>query len=190
MSLSDFLADIQRIDALICGTLLLTLPELETRHRKVLQPLISTLVSVPSSGYAPGVQQSLLDEATHTAGLASDEVGVIKTGIELRMGSRRAEEEAVNAKKLSEEFERREWVYRWDHANPRALLQLILLLTYMPVAPRKRKKREVDPSTAVELLMDRLSIWAAVADLGLGDSAGDNGMQELLKRFWDEVMVS
>jgi hypothetical protein len=118
--------------------------------------------------------------------------------------------------------------------NARALLQVILLLTYIPLASppsreRKGRKRDrdstrsfkgsrgreressgpprtpqEDPAGALEMVMDRLSIWAAVADLGLdvvldaplaakGKSKAkdreEDGMVAVLRRFWEEVLV-
>lgn len=128
----------------------------------------------------------------------------------------------------------------------RAMLQIILLFTIIPLAAslKKRKDRirtnrpskrtrhgrsdaastakpspQDEPSTALEMLMDRLSIWAAVADLNLdvilaspsasgqGSSKGsgtehtrprgkgkekereEDGIGAVLRRFWDEVLV-
>jgi len=51
----------------------------------------------------------------------------------------------------------------------------------------------------MELLTDRLSVWQAVADLGTGvesDSGNgkanevEGGMQGILRRFWEEIMVT
>lgn len=100
-----------------------------------------------------------------------------------------------------------------------------------PISPdpksrkRKRSSKEVsgdrrigispvqDPLTAVELLLDRLSVWQALSDLklglgeldppagsGLGVGAGkgkrvgvetgeEGVISEMLKSFWDDVLV-
>lgn len=51
----------------------------------------------------------------------------------------------------------------------------------------------------MELLTDRLSVWQAVAELGIGvesDSGNgkanevEGGMQGILRRFWEEIMVT
>ena len=77
-------------------------------------------------------------------------------------------------------------------------------------APKKRKRdrwREdtaivvispvEDPGSATELLIDRLSVWQAVAELGIGidEDKGkgkckedEDGMQAILRRFWEDVM--
>jgi hypothetical protein len=112
--LSTFVSDIRRIDlGLVVEAitpLLCSITQLGTRHRKTLQPLLNTLITLPGSGYAAGVQHSLMDEAIATAGLDKDELGVIKIAVELRCGSRRVGEnrEGIEGKKLTEEFERRE----------------------------------------------------------------------------------
>jgi hypothetical protein len=71
---------------------------------------------------------------------------------------------------------------------------------------KKRKKKRTsspdkaaspldDPKAALETLLDRLSIWSALADLNLED-AGSKGKskagedwQEILKRFWKDILV-
>ncbi|WRT70546.1 uncharacterized protein IL334_007544 [Kwoniella shivajii] len=174
-----------------------SLPQIETRHRKVIFPLLCT-----SSGSSVS---ELLDEG---------ELDVIKFALEIRLGSRQALDEGImpSPKKLSDELEKRE-----------TLLQIILLLMYTiyaPSKPQSKKRKRVkhshraepdspinvnpteDPETALELLVDRLSVWQAVSELGLsldpvskdsrakGKSKTDeNGIAVLLGKFWKSVMV-
>ena len=77
---------------------------------------------------------------------------------------------------------------------------LFQYLSHSPVDPPKKRKREKrkstgpsvveDPATALELLVDRLSVWSAVAELGLGqeDGRAENKIQKLLSGFWDDVI--
>jgi hypothetical protein len=70
----------------------------------------------------------------------------------------------------------------------------MLLLAYIPDAPPPAKKRKRDrtsdispldqPKEAIELLFDRLSVWQAVAELGMS-----NGVGEILHEFWNSVMT-
>jgi hypothetical protein len=92
-----------------------------------------------------------------------------------------------------------------------ALLFLYISLDPPPTAPKKRKRSrrgsvgEVrateEPRAALELLIDRISVWSAVAELGIGvDDKGDaaskskgKGREEekittILKRFWRQVI--
>lgn len=87
---------------------------------------------------------------------------------------------------------------------------MVLLLIYRahphPPAPKKRKRRkdkptesrpEDDTDAALELLADRISVWAAVAELGIGDAppAAKKPHQTpetvpmQLKAFWDTALV-
>ena len=95
-------------------------------------------------------------------------------------------------------------------------MQVILLLVYTlhyPIPVYKRRKRDRrrhetsasvtiipadDPNSAMELLLDRLSVWQAVAELGIGldentvkgkSKDSDEGMLGILRRFWEEVMI-
>jgi hypothetical protein len=108
-------------------------------------------------------------------------------------------------------------------------MQIILLLIYLslkpdsprPVKKRKRRRRREDdiapttinprddPEAALELLTDRISVWLAVSDLGLGlgsdgsDKAvrgqgtgnglgkkpAEEGVEDMLKRFWEEIIL-
>jgi hypothetical protein len=92
------------------------------------------------------------------------------------------------------------------------LIQAILLFTYIPlhvptIKKRKKGKRhsEVDqgvaspaddPIGALETLLDRLSIWSALADLNLGDGGNGkgrakegDGLAGVLQRFWHDITV-
>jgi len=88
------------------------------------------------------------------------------------------------------------------------LIQLILLLSYVPlhqpVKKRKKSRRSGtpdktvspldDPKAALETLLDRLSIWSALADLNLDDGAkgkkkAGEDWQGILKRFWSDILV-
>jgi hypothetical protein len=98
----------------------------------------------------------------------------------------------------------------------RTLLQIILLLLYIPQAAqpgskkRKRNRRKEgstavetptdDPQAALDLMMDRLVVWQAVADLGLDlaedaatskskERASEGGISVVLRQFWEEVIV-
>jgi len=50
-----------------------------------------------------------------------------------------------------------------------------------------------DPKAALETLLDRLSIWSALADLNLdegkGKSKAGEDWQGILKRFWVDILV-
>jgi hypothetical protein len=87
------------------------------------------------------------------------------------------------------------------------LIQAILLLSYIPLhQPIKKKKKSrrsgspdrtasplEDPKAALETLLDRLSIWSALADLNLdegkGKSKAGEDWQGILKRFWKDIIV-
>jgi hypothetical protein len=93
----------------------------------------------------------------------------------------------------------------------RALIQVILLLAFIPlhtpvVKKRKKGRRDEpdakqaspldDPKAALETLLDRLSIWSAMADLNLGDSGNGKGKAKegegwtgILQRFWNDILV-
>ena len=86
----------------------MTLPQVETRHRKSILPLLSACsvaVSNPSSDLAKG----LVDDAMYASPLGTDEKDVIRVAMELRQSSRIASEGAVvDARKLRGELEKRE----------------------------------------------------------------------------------
>ncbi|OCF58459.1 hypothetical protein L486_04492 [Kwoniella mangroviensis CBS 10435] len=203
--LSGFTADLFRLPNLstsgeLVRPLLRSLPQIEYRHRKIILPFLSS-----SKG---------------TEDLSEVEKNVAKFALELRLGSRQALDEGIipTPKKISDELEKRE-----------TLMQIILLLTYITHTPdphavqskkRKRSKHSSradpdndsptsvnpseDPKTALELLMDRLSVWQAVSELGLNLPTSDeinkvngkakskmdeNGIANMLGRFWKSVML-
>jgi len=90
------------------------------------------------------------------------------------------------------------------------LIQVIFLFAYIPLhkpTTKKRKKNKrgaspdakgaspfEDPRAALETLLDRLSIWSALADLNLDDwvkgkSKAGEGWQGVLQRFWRDIIV-
>lgn len=94
----------------------------------------------------------------------------------------------------------------------RLLVQLVMLLFYRSryqatAVPKKKKRKRrdtqpptplEDPDAALELLADRIGLWLAVAELGIGLDADDiNGREKedersvsfRLKRFWELVLV-
>jgi hypothetical protein len=93
----------------------------------------------------------------------------------------------------------------------RALIQAILLLSFIPhhqpVTKKRKKGRRNnspntpdvspldDPKATLETLLDRLSIWSALADLNLDNDAGKgkskagDGWQGILRDFWRDVLV-
>ncbi|WWC72454.1 uncharacterized protein I206_106416 [Kwoniella pini CBS 10737] len=179
--------------------LLLSLPQIEKRHRKLILPLLSSSQAA-----------STIDE------ISQIERNVIGFALDLRVGSRQAVEDGIipSPKKLSDELEKRE-----------ILIQIILLLLYTTFtteteASNKKRKRSKssrreaeqdqptivnpaeDPKVAMELLMDRLSVWQAVAELGLplGDPTDvrnikgkgkvpENVIANMLGRFWKSVIL-
>ncbi|KAK4688273.1 hypothetical protein P7C73_g1833, partial [Tremellales sp. Uapishka_1] len=205
--LPTFVADLGRIPfttlSHLIAPLLLSLSQIEYRHRKVLTPVISAILSAETA--KTSTHNELLDQAVASSGLHRDEARVIKMATSLRVHCRAAEEGSVPLRKLSEEFERRE-----------VLVQIVLLLLYMTHLPptetnetpsdkpkkRKRDRRQSplqtpieEPKGSLELLADRLSVWLAVSDLGIhdddpkGKAKEKEGVQPMLKRFWEEVVV-
>lgn len=76
---------------------------------------------------------------------------------------------------------------------------LFLYIIYMPptteVKKRKRDKKKTsvqsvtdDPKASLEVLIDRLSVWFAVAELGEGSNINEEGIQSILKSFWSKVI--
>ena len=155
-----------------------------------------------------------------------EETRCLLASIILRGTNRKAVEEAVPTlpKRLSEELERREYVDMLASESPlmgRILMQIILLLLFIPHhTPRREKKKRKrrrssngpddagnidpteDPAAALEVLIDRLSIWLAVSELGIDqDAKHDNAardmkgkvmdkenLTQLLKHFWENVI--
>lgn len=82
-------------------------------------------------------------------------------------------------------------------------MQVALLFMYINYAPasapqkRKRDKRRAgplsvvdDPKAALDVLMDRLSVWSAISELegGPAGTSGENEVQEMLRTFWTDVI--
>lgn len=114
MPLRELQADIARIAPgtlpAAIGPLLLSLKQLERRHRTILRGLMSAISSCTNSTSLPEVKQALLDEAVEQSGLQEDEVAIIKVSVEMRAGSRRATE-SVNGWDITQwagELEKRE----------------------------------------------------------------------------------
>ncbi|WVQ95583.1 hypothetical protein IAU59_002680 [Kwoniella sp. CBS 9459] len=167
--------------------LLLSLPQIEKKHRRTVLPLISSSSSSSSKTANAATSSTRPDDVK----ISDQQRSVMRFSLDLRIGSRLAADDGVIPvpKKISDEFEKRE-----------ILIQIILLFLYISSLPpaatgdqksRKRKRRphshrhepevpEVvspveDPKTALELLIDRLSVWQAVADLGLDLEQGPFG---------------
>ena len=87
--------------------LLLTLPQIEARHRKTLLPLYTSLLSA-STHPSSDIRSSLVQDASTSSRLTQEETGVIRVALELRGGCRSIEGDVVHAKRLSEELEKRE----------------------------------------------------------------------------------
>ncbi|EIW69826.1 hypothetical protein TREMEDRAFT_61596 [Tremella mesenterica DSM 1558] len=205
--------------------LLLSLSQIEYRHRKLLAPLLpSFLAGAVPINRVESIQDSDIKTTTidHTeslqteskprasSGIQKDEMEIMESCINLRLNSRSCVEGNLtySAKKLGEEFERRE-----------TLLQIILLLLYIPhhIPPIKKKRkrdkdrerdRDVsrsdmstdDPNMLLEVFMDRLSVWLAVAELGIGLSEEpistkgkitdkENKFQITVKNFWNDILL-
>ncbi|WVR08466.1 hypothetical protein IAU60_005521 [Kwoniella sp. DSM 27419] len=189
--------------------LLRALPQIERRHRKSIRPLLSG-----------STEPAKADPADF---LGEEERSVVRFAVELRAGSRAALEDGTVPvpRKIADELEKRE-----------ILMQMTLLLLYVNLKPllpiveakqsknrkrRHRSDRDLDdslgsspieePQTALEILMDRISVWQAVADLGLsvavsgpgdigyaeagkkGKNKEEDGVGAMLGRFWKTVMV-
>lgn len=90
---------------------------------------------------------------------------------------------------------------RKTSADIRTLLQVALLFIYISHAPpavlkkRKREKKRSEPPSvadnpqaALEVLMDRLSVWSAISELESGPSTAENETQVMLQAFWTSVI--
>lgn len=114
MPLRNLQDDIARLDSSTSGTaiapLLMSLKQLEKRHRKILRQLMSAMLANMSSTSLPEVKRALLDEAIEGSGLQGDEVGVMRFAIEIRAGSRSAMESGngLDLKQAMGDLERRE----------------------------------------------------------------------------------
>jgi hypothetical protein len=113
-SLTDFAADIARVDsaylAPAIAPLLLSVKGIEKRHRHTILGLVNAIISNSISSSLIEVKEALMDEAILASGLDKSEVGLIRSAVELRMGSRKMDEsgESLIPKRLVEEFEKRE----------------------------------------------------------------------------------
>ena len=103
--------EIHPLPALI-RPLLLSLPDIESRHRTRLSPLLSALASCNPAGVSAEVQEAVTEEAIELSGVKRDELDVMKVGVELRVGSRSLSEGEgiISLKRLTEDLERREYV--------------------------------------------------------------------------------
>jgi hypothetical protein len=113
-SLTDFVADIARIDppvlAGIIASLLLSVKGIEKRHRITIHGVINAIISYSLSTSLVEVKDALWEEAVSSSGLDRQQIGLIRSAVELRMGSRQMTEsgESLIPKKLVEELEKRE----------------------------------------------------------------------------------
>lgn len=88
---------------------LLTLPQIEYRHRKTLAPLIRSLLTTKSTESSHEVRRDILAEAVRSGVIAKDEVDVLEASLDLRTKSRAASEgAAMVAKAWTDELEKRE----------------------------------------------------------------------------------
>ncbi|WVQ70538.1 hypothetical protein IAR50_000057 [Cryptococcus sp. DSM 104548] len=211
--LKAFAQDIHRLPpSAVAGALeplIISLPSIENRHRRMIPLLISTT-------------SALADQAS--TDLTVEEMQVIRTGMALRLGSRVvADDGNIPVQKvIADQLEKRE-----------TLIQLILLLTYTqhparPSSPapiegksKKRKRARTSnlsptssPGMATDLLLDRISIWQALSGLDLdldvdvvnptgpsgnvsstnakavkGKEKEENTIELTLRAFWDDVLV-
>ena len=112
--MADFCADLARIDNVhLAGTLtplLLSVKGIEKRHRQTISALVNAVISYSISTSLPEVRDVLWQEAVAASGLDRREVGLIRSAVELRTGSRKMTEsgESLIPKKLVEELEKRE----------------------------------------------------------------------------------
>jgi hypothetical protein len=112
--LCDFAADLVRIDIThLAGSitpLLLSVKGIEKRHRQIIHSLVNAVILYSISTSLPEVREALLEEAVAASGLDRREVGLIRSAVELRIGSRKMTEsgESLIPKKLVEELEKRE----------------------------------------------------------------------------------
>lgn len=117
MPLKSLQADIARLDPTSCRAeairpLLISLKQLERRHRIVMKQLMTAISADLSSTSLPEVKRALLDEAIEQSQLDKKEVGVVRVAVELQAGTRKAVEsgETLDLRKIVDELERRESV--------------------------------------------------------------------------------
>jgi hypothetical protein len=112
--LSAFTADIIRI--LPSTTLpdhirplLRSLQHVETKHRKTVQPLLLALTSAIANNFTI-IHSSAYDDAEKACDLSKEEKSMIRSSVELRGLSKAVVDgdAVLNARRLTEEFERRE----------------------------------------------------------------------------------
>jgi hypothetical protein len=114
--MTDFAADIARIDsthlAKAITPLLLSVKGIEKRHRQTIHQIVTAVISYSLSTSLVEVKEALWEEAVAASGLDRREVGLIRSAVELRIGSRKMTEsgEFLIPKKLVDEQEKREYV--------------------------------------------------------------------------------
>ena len=117
MPLRNLQDDIARLEPTISASaispLLISLKQLETRHRRTLRQLMTAMMNDMTSTSLPEVKRALLDEAVESSGLEKDEVGIMRFAIEMRGGSRSAVESGsgIDVGKVMKDLERRESVH-------------------------------------------------------------------------------
>ncbi|WVN89586.1 uncharacterized protein L203_104813 [Cryptococcus depauperatus CBS 7841] len=215
--LKIFAADLLRVPRLslvdCIRPLMLSLASIETRHRRTILPILTSCISET-------------DLTKGEVAMDKKEEQVVRASIDLRKASRRSMDDGIVIipKEISDTIEKRE-----------TLIQIILLLLYFTVRPglqnlsvaeqpnpRKRQRPSSHnptsaaagvspiehPEVAIELLLDRLSVWQALSDLNLGhgptlttmtgigttiskDSikATDNPVDKMLRSFWSAVLL-
>nr|ODN96194.1 hypothetical protein L204_03888 [Cryptococcus depauperatus CBS 7855] len=216
--LKIFAADLLRVPKLslvdCIRPLMLSLASIETRHRRTILPILTSCISET-------------DLTKGEVAMDKKEEQVVRASIDLRKASRRSMDDGIVIipKEISDTIEKRE-----------TLIQIILLLLYFTVRPelqnlsvaeqqpnpRKRQRPSSQnpssavagvspiehPEVAIELLLDRLSVWQALSDLNLGhgptlttmtgigttiskDSikATDNPVDKMLRSFWSAVLL-
>ena len=112
--MTDFAADIARVDTTYLSQamtpLLLSVKGIEKRHRQIIHSIVNAVISYNLSTSIVEVREALWEEAVAASALDRREVNLIRSAVELRMGSRKMTEsgETLIAKKLVEELEKRE----------------------------------------------------------------------------------
>ena len=125
MPLRNLQDDIARLDPTISASaiapLLISLKQLEKRHRRTLRQLMTVMMTDMTSTSLPEVKRALLDEAVESSGLEMDEVGIKRFAIEMRGGSRSNMESGsvVDLARVMKDLERRESVHPSLSPGPR-----------------------------------------------------------------------
>lgn len=126
MPLRNLQDDVARLDPTISASaiapLLISLKQLEKRHRRTLRQLMTAMVTDMTSTSLPEVKRALLDEAVDLSGLENDEVGIVRFAIEMRGGSRRAVDSGseIDLVRVMKDLERRESVHSSLVPGPRS----------------------------------------------------------------------